>query len=105
LLRYGIFHTFIGQNTVDNAVYVADTAKKYVVARYRADDVYTNPGSIVGVRGGGGGGRGGRGGGGGGAVLLSADAEHVFYQGTSYAKNPNEVGPKTDLRERQHGRL
>ena len=93
------FSERVGQNTVDNAVYFADPTKKYTLARYRADDIYTNPGSIVGVRGGGGGGRGGggRGGGaaGGGAVLLSGDSEHVFYQGTSYAKNPNEVGPKT----------
>ena len=27
--------------------------------------------------------------------MLSADSEHVFYQGTAYDKNPNEVGPKT----------
>jgi dipeptidyl aminopeptidase/acylaminoacyl peptidase len=26
---------------------------------------------------------------------MSADSEHVFYQGTSYGKNPNDVGPKT----------
>ncbi len=92
------FSERVGQNTVDNAVYFAEPAKKYTLARYRADDIYANPGSIVGLRGGGGGGRGGGrggGGGGGGAVLLSGDAEHVFYQGTSYAKNPNDVGPKT----------
>ncbi|MEX1128907.1 MAG: prolyl oligopeptidase family serine peptidase, partial [Vicinamibacterales bacterium] len=92
------FSERVGQNTVDSAVYFADTAKKYTLARSRGDDIYTNPGSIVGVRGGGGGGgRGGRGGGGGGggAVLLSADAGHVFYQGTSYTKNPNDEGPKT----------
>ena len=92
-----------GQNTVDTAVYLAEPAKKYVVARYRADDIYTNPGSMVGLRGGGGGGGrggggGGRGGGapgGGGQVLMSADSEFVFYQGTLYSKTPNEVGPKT----------
>jgi hypothetical protein len=92
-----------GQNTVDTAVYLAEPAKKYVVARYRADDIYTNPGSMVGLRGGGGGGGrggggGGRGGGapgGGGQVLMSADSEYVYYQGTSYSKTPNEVGPKT----------
>ncbi len=95
------FNERVGQNTVDNAVYFAEPAKKYTLARYRADDIYTNPGSIVGLRGGGGGGRGGGGGGrgggggGGGAVLLSRDSEHVFYQGTSYAKNPNDAGPKT----------
>ena len=52
-----------GQNTVDTAVYLNDTAKKYTLARYRGDDVYANPGSIVSLRGGGG--AGGRGGGGG----------------------------------------
>ena len=45
-----------GQNTVDYAVYLAEPAQRYTLARYRADDVYANPGSIVGVRGGGGGG-------------------------------------------------
>jgi dipeptidyl aminopeptidase/acylaminoacyl peptidase len=91
-----------GQNTVETAVYLTEPAKKYTLARYRADDVYTNPGSIVGVRGGGGGGRGaggggrgGFGGGGGGPVLLSADKEAVFYQGTAYDKEPDKVGPKT----------
>ena len=89
-----------GQNVVDKAIYLENTAQQYTLARYRSDDVYANPGSIVGVRGGGGGGgrgggRGRGGGGGGGPVLLSADSEHVFYQGSSYAKNPDEVGPKT----------
>ena len=96
------FNERVGQNSVDTAVYLAEPAKKFTLARYRADDIYNNPGSIVGLRGGGGGGRGagggggrGGGGGGGGAVMLSADSEHVFYQGTTYSKTPNEVGPKT----------
>ena len=87
-----------GQNSIDTAVFLSEPSKKYTLARYRGDDIYTNPGSIVALRGGGGGGgRGGRGGGGGGGgqVMLSADAEHVFYQGTLYSKTPNEVGPKT----------
>jgi dipeptidyl aminopeptidase/acylaminoacyl peptidase len=90
-----------GQNTLDKAVYLDQPATQYTLARYRSDDVYANPGSIVGLRGAGGGGRGaggggrGGGGGGGGPVLLSADAEHVFYQGTAYGKDPNEIGPKT----------
>src|SRR4051812_43938914 len=90
-----------GQNTVESAVYTADTAKKYQLARYRTDDVYANPGSVVSVRGGGGGGGraggagGGRGGGGAaGPVLLSADGAHVFFQGSVYDKNPNEIAPK-----------
>jgi dipeptidyl aminopeptidase/acylaminoacyl peptidase len=88
-----------GQNTLDKAVYLDQPATQHTLARYRADDIYENPGSIVGVRGGGGGGGrgGGRGGGGGGGgpVLMSADAEHVFYQGSSYGKDPNAVAPKT----------
>jgi dipeptidyl aminopeptidase/acylaminoacyl peptidase len=91
-----------GQNSVDVAVYLDQPTQKYTLARSRADDIYADPGSIVALRGGGGGGgrgggRGGRGGGGGaggGLVMLSADSEHVFYQGTQYAKNPTEVGPK-----------
>jgi dipeptidyl aminopeptidase/acylaminoacyl peptidase len=94
-----------GQNTVETAVYLHDTSKKYTLARYRADDVYANPGSLVSTRGGGGGGRGaggaaaaagGRGGGGGtGPVQLSSDGHSVFFQGTSYDRHPNLVGPKT----------
>ena len=34
-----------GQNTVEYAVYLSDTAKRYTLARYRTDDVYANPGS------------------------------------------------------------
>lgn len=91
-----------GQNTVETAVFLNEPKVKHTLARYRAEDIYANPGSLVGVRGGGGGGRGagggGRGGvapGGGGPVLLSADGTSVFFQGTAYAKNPNETGPKT----------
>jgi dipeptidyl aminopeptidase/acylaminoacyl peptidase len=93
-----------GQNTLEYAVALGDPAKRYTLARYRADDIYANPGSLVMTRGGGGGGRGaggggGRGGGvagpGGGIVQLSADKESVFFQGSIYDKNPLEVGPKT----------
>ena len=91
-----------GQSTLESAVYLTDTAKKYTLARYRADDIYANPGSIVSIRGGGGGGgraggAGGRGGAGGGSapVLLSADGSSVFFQGTSYDRNPTQVAPKS----------
>jgi dipeptidyl aminopeptidase/acylaminoacyl peptidase len=90
-----------GQNAIESAVYLNDASKKYQLARYRSDDIYANPGSLVSVRGtgGGGGGRGGggRGGGGGGTgpVMLSSDGSSVFFQGTAYDKNPNEVGPKS----------
>jgi dipeptidyl aminopeptidase/acylaminoacyl peptidase len=91
-----------GQNTVDYAVNLVEPAQRYTLARYRAEDVYANPGSLMGVRGGSGGGRGagaggGRGGGGGGTgpVLMSADGTSVFLQGTSYDRNPNDVAPRT----------
>jgi dipeptidyl aminopeptidase/acylaminoacyl peptidase len=86
-----------GQNVREYAVYLNDPATKHTLARYRTEDFYANPGSLVTLGGGGGGGRGGRGGGGGGSapVLVSADGAHVFYQGTAYDKNPQEVAPKT----------
>jgi dipeptidyl aminopeptidase/acylaminoacyl peptidase len=92
-----------GQSTIEFAVALDQPSQRYTLARYRADDVYANPGSILGVRGGGGGGGrgggggGGRGGGGGGGgpVMVSADGTAVFYAGTSYDRNPNTVGPKT----------
>jgi dipeptidyl aminopeptidase/acylaminoacyl peptidase len=89
-----------GQNTVEYAVDLADTAKRYTLVRYRADDVLANPGSLMSTRGGGGRGGpaagGGRGGGGSTApVQLSADKQSVFYQGATYDRNPTQVGPKT----------
>lgn len=75
--------------TVDVAVNLANTSEKFTLARTRGNDIYTNPGSLVGVRGGGGGG--------GGPVLVSSDGSSVFYQGTAYDKKPEEVGPKTFL--------
>ena len=90
-----------GQNTVEYAVTLAEPTQRYTLARYPFDDVYANPGALVGTRSiGGGGGRGaggGRGGGGGGTgpVQLSADGASVYFAGTAYDKNPNDVGPKT----------
>jgi len=97
-MQWLFFTETAGQNTLESAVNVMEISKKYTLARYRATDVYTNPGSLVGVRGGGGGGRAGGagrgGGGGGGPVLLSADGTSVFFQGSVYDKSPNEVAPK-----------
>jgi dipeptidyl aminopeptidase/acylaminoacyl peptidase len=87
-----------GQSTVEYAVNLAEPAQRYTLARYRTEDVYANPGSLMGVRGGGGGrgAGGGRGGGGGtGPVLLSADGASVFLQGTTYDRTPTDVGPKS----------
>jgi dipeptidyl aminopeptidase/acylaminoacyl peptidase len=87
------------QQTIDYAIDLAAPADKHVLVRYRTDDFYANPGTLMGAggAGGGGGGGGGRGGGGGGggAVLLSADKSSVFYSGTVYDKAPDKVGPKT----------
>ena len=95
------FSERVGQNTIESAVYMTEISKKYTLARYRADDVYTNPGTIASTRGGGGGGgraggAGGRGGAGGGSgpVLLSADGSSVFFQGSVYDRNPTQVAPK-----------
>jgi len=91
-----------GQNVHEYAVRLSDPSKRNTLARYRADDIYANPGSIVMAQGapGGGGGFGGRGGGGAGGgrtVMLAADGAHVFFYGTQYDKNPEAVGPKTFL--------
>ena len=102
-MKMVFFSERTGQNSVDYAVNLAEPAQRYTLARYRADDVYANPGSLMGVRGaaggggrgaGGGGGRGG-GGGGTGPVLVSADGTSVFMQGAVYDRNPNDIGPKT----------
>ena len=90
-----------GQNTIESAVFLSEPGRKYTLARYRTDDVYANPGSLLSTRGGGGGGRGAGGGGGRGAgggsgpVQLSPDGQSVFFQGSVYDRNPNEVGPKS----------
>jgi dipeptidyl aminopeptidase/acylaminoacyl peptidase len=103
-MRILFFSERAGQNAIETAVYLNDTATKYTLARYRADDIYANPGTIVSIRGTGGGGGRGAGGGGGGRgagggdstpVQLSADGSSVFFQGTTYDKNPNQVAPKS----------
>lgn len=87
-----------GQQTVEYAVAVSEPAKRYTLARYRANDVYANPGTLVLVRGNAPAGRpaaAARGGAAGGIVQLSADGTSVFYQGTLHHRTPLEVGPKT----------
>jgi dipeptidyl aminopeptidase/acylaminoacyl peptidase len=92
-----------GQNTVESAVYLNDTSKRYTLARFRTNDVYANPGTLVSTRAsradapptpGGGRGRAAADTGNG-PVQLSADGDSVFFQGTAYDKKPDEVGPKT----------
>ena len=116
-----------GRTRIEYAVYLADTDEDATRWRAiapttstptRARSSSTRGGGGGGARPAAGGGRGG-GGGGGGPVQLSADGSSVFFQGTTYDKNPNEVGPKTlhrqgrdqdrreaaHLRERQQQRL
>jgi dipeptidyl aminopeptidase/acylaminoacyl peptidase len=90
-----------GENTHVYAVVLDVPDEKHTIARYETDDFYANPGSLMTVRGGGGGGFAGFGRGGGGTpgssgstILLSADGEFVFLQGTEYDEDPREVGPK-----------
>jgi dienelactone hydrolase len=115
---------FFNENAAGNntlyAVYLTDPAQRYPVQVTRGggagaarggganaaappDDPNTG-GSLVAMRGGaGGGGRGGggggRGGGGGaaGPVMLSADKTAVFFEGTTYDRDPMTNGPKSFL--------
>jgi dipeptidyl aminopeptidase/acylaminoacyl peptidase len=91
-----------GQATHEYAVVLTEPSKRYTIARYRADDVYANPGSLVMMRGtlGGGGGLfavfgGGGGGGGDKRVHLSTDGSSIYLAGTAYDRNPLESGPRT----------
>ena len=88
-----------GQTTHEFALFLAEPAKKYSLARYRRDDVYANPGTLIpefglmpvanpfaefGIAG-----RVIR------PVKVSADGERVFYAGAIYDRNPTIAGPKT----------
>lgn len=91
-----------GQNTVESAVYVnEDSKKKYTLARYRTDDAAANPGTLVSTRGTISAGRGAGAGGGRGEmadvppVLVTPDGGSVFFAGTQYDHNPEQVGPKS----------
>ncbi len=91
-----------GQQTHEYAVILTEPTKRYTLARYRAEDVYTNPGALVMRRGtlGGGGGFGGGFGfgaaaGGNREVQVSADGESAYLYGTKYDRNPQENGPKS----------
>ena len=87
----------------DYAVYLSEPARKYTIARYRADEFYNNPGTLLTKGGGGGGGRAGGGGGGGGGggaasfVQLSSDKSSVYLQGTQYSRNPQVEAPRPFL--------
>jgi dipeptidyl aminopeptidase/acylaminoacyl peptidase len=87
-----------GQDTAKIAVYLDEPAKRYTLARYRANDQDANPGTMLGARNRGVAAGAGRGGGRGpassGPVLLSADGSAVFFAGTVYDKDPQEVAPK-----------
>lgn len=105
-----------GPTTHEYAVITSEPTRRYTLARYRNDDVYANPGSLVMTSGplGGGGGFGGFGFGAARTsnrtVELSPDGGSVYFAGTKYDKNPTEVGPrsfidKIDIRTGQKTRL
>ena len=89
-----------GGQTHEFAVFLNEPGRKYTIARYRGDDIYNNPGSLLTKGGGGGGGRGGAGGGGGGGaavVQLTPDKSSVFLSGTQYGRNPQQEAPRPFL--------
>lgn len=87
-----------GQNTHEFAVMLSDAKTKHTLARWKTDDFYANPGSLV-LEGGSvpsvGGFRFGRGRGGGEVVQTSADGGSVFFYGAEYDKDPVNNGPRT----------
>jgi len=89
------------QTTTDYAVYLQDPTQRYTLARHTAQNQnVVDPGSLLSTRSAAGGRAGGAGRGGGaatGPVQISSDGTSVFYQGTIYDKNPQDVGPKTFL--------
>ncbi len=88
-----------GQTVHEFALFLAEPAKKYSLARYRATDVYAHPGTLVPesglmpvanpfaefgvpdrvIR----------------PVKVSADGERAFLAGTTYDRNPMITGPRT----------
>ena len=90
-----------GQNTHQYAVFLDDVATKHTLARFKNDDFYGRPGTLVGTNAAVRTSTGRFGGGGGGAtaptVMMSADGGSVFMGGTVYDEDPNEVAPKTYL--------
>jgi hypothetical protein len=84
-----------GQNTHQFAVKLSDAGTRHTLARYRTDDFYANPGSLVLAGGSVPSTRGffGRGRGGGGEVAqVSSDGNSVFFYGTEYDKDPVNNG-------------
>ncbi len=104
--RYSPDHAWLflserqGQNTHEFAVDLADPGTKHTLARWRTEDFYANPGSLVLTggavpsvsRGGYGGARGG-----GETVQISSDGASVFFYGTAYDEDPVANGPKSFL--------
>ena len=91
-----------GPSQHEYAVVLSEPAKKYTLARYRSDDVYANPGSLIlregplpGLNPFGGFGDFGGTGRGGALVQTSPDGLSVYYYGTGYNKNPLDAGPKS----------
>jgi dienelactone hydrolase len=91
-----------GSSQHEYAVFLSEPTKKYTLARYKSDDVYANPGSLI-LREGplpspnlfGGFGGFGEPSRAGAVVQMSPDGQSVYYYGTNYSKTPLEAGPKS----------
>ena len=67
------------------AVYLDDPSKRYTITRYRSDEFFKNPGSLMTRRGT----RGMT------VVQLAGDGQHVYLQGTQYSEKPQERAPRS----------
>ena len=76
-----------GGQVHEYAVYLNEPTKKYTIARYRSDDFYNLPGTLVTKRGPNGLP----------VVQTSADGNSVFLEGTQYSKNPQQEAPRPFL--------
>ena len=73
-----------GSPVHEYAVFLTEPGKKYTIARYRSNDFYKLPGSLMtkrGVRGAP-------------VVQMSSDAQHVYLQGTQYHEKFVENAPR-----------
>jgi len=70
--------------THEYAVFLDDPSTRHTIARYRNQDVYAHPGTLM-TRPGPGGVQ---------VVRTSPDGNHVFLSGTRYFENPNENAPR-----------
>ena len=73
------------QQVHEYAVYLNAPTQRYTIARYRSDDFYNLPGTLItkralnGTQ----------------VVQTTANGQHVFLQGTQYSRNPQQEAPRT----------